>query len=295
MLELMLLSAVIIFMIQLLAFGSDAQEDSVFFTAAERLKDLLPPELEVVIDGPNLDQRKSWVKQLKAANAVIENRAVCKATDRNYVENRRQEILSWSRNTGKKLEPEALQYLIEVIASAGGTLRSELEKLDCYTGKKPLITLSDCRNIISRTPEAISWQFTSAIVQGNRNAALQLLNALMSQGDNEIGILAQLSSEFQKMMQTHLAMAELQITRLSPRTFDQIPDAVRAAHPDNPLLKLHPYRAFKICESAGALTPAGLGKKLNALRDAARQLVSGGGNRQIIMELLVLKLTEKTP
>ena len=55
------------------------------------LSEPLPPEVHVVIDGPGLDQRKSFAKALKAAGAVMESKAVAKTTDRNYADSRRME------------------------------------------------------------------------------------------------------------------------------------------------------------------------------------------------------------
>ena len=41
------------------------------------------------------------------------------------------------------------------------------------------------------------------------------------------------------------------------RFFRECIAAVRAAAPGNPLLKLHPYRAFKLCEGAARLSEPG--------------------------------------
>jgi hypothetical protein len=57
------------------------------------------------------------------------------------------------------------------------------------------------------------------------------------------------------------------------------------------LLKLHPYRAFKVCENAAAFSDEVLAKDLELVRNAARALVSGGGDRRMVLEQLVLKLS----
>ena len=265
-----------------------------FAAIAEELAQPLPEELTVVVDGPNFDQRKSFAKKLKSAGAVVENRAAAKAGDRNFAENRRMEIFNWSKKSGKYIEPDAVQYITEAVPGTSSALANELEKLDCYTGNRPQITLADCREVISRTPEAIAWEFTAAITSRNRRAALKLLNDLIAQGEPEIRLLAMLSGEYQKMMQTRIAMAQLGINgRVNARTFDNIPEDVRAANAGNFLLKLHPFRAFKICEGAAAVSGEELAEKLTDIRDASRRLVSGGGNSRIILEQLALKLTSR--
>ena len=157
-------------------FSSESASKTVA-AAAEELTRELPDELTVIIDGPNLDLRKSFAKKLKAANAVIENKVTAKPNDKNFADTRRQEIYNWSQKCGKRIEPDAVQFLSEVIGSSSGTLANELEKLYCYTGNRPIVTLADCKHVISRTAEAISWEFTSAVTSNNRTAALQLLTA----------------------------------------------------------------------------------------------------------------------
>ena len=268
--------------------------NSVYTAVCDELTRELAPELSVIIDGPNLDLRKSFARKLKAAGAVIENKLTPKPGDKNFSDNRRQDIYNWCQKCGKRMEPDAVQFLIEAVGSTSGMLAGELEKIDCYTGNKPIISLDDCRAIVSRTPEAVSWEFTSALTSGNRKAALKLLNDLLAQGEHEIKIMAVISGEFQKIMQTRLAMRQLKISdRVNARTFDNIPDEIRKENAANPLLKLHPYRAFKICESAMGITENELAEKLTLIRNASRSLVSGGGDSRITLEQLTLNLTGK--
>lgn len=261
----------------------------------EELAAPLPDELTVIIDGPNFDQRKSFAKKLKNAGAIIESKVTSKPGDKKFADTRRQEIYQWSQNCGKIIDADAVQFIIDVVNSSSGTLVNELEKLYCYTGNRPTVTLADCKSVISRTPEAISWEFTGAVTSRNQTAALKLLSDLLAQKEPEIKIMYMISSEFQKIMQTQLAIEQLNIKgRINARTFDNIPDEVRAANPNNPLLKMHPYRAFKVCEGASSFSGKELAEKLTMIRDASRSLVSGAGNARIILEQLVLHLTATT-
>ena len=255
-----------------------------------------PPsdELTVLMDGFNLDMRKSFGKTLKAANAEIDTLNSAKTNDRHYAENRRTDIRSICKELGKEIDGDASAYLSETLAGDSGLLQNELEKLACYSGDAPRITLADCRAVCSRTPETVSWEFTGAIVARNIPGALRLLDVLLSQGEPEMRLMAALSNEFQKQIQTRLAMQQLHLSRVSPRTFDSLPPELLEKYPDNPLLKLHPYRAFKICEAASGFTDAELVRNLELVRNANRALVSGGGDRRIVLEQLVLKLTARS-
>ena len=220
----------------------------------EILSNPLPPELSVLIDGGGLDQRKSFAKAMKSAGAGLEVLNAVKATDRRFADERRGSLRDICSELGKSLDPAAAQFLTETIGGDSGLLRNELEKLCSYVGEAAVITLADCRAVCSRTPE---------------------------------------TGEFQKLIQTRLAMKQLTLTRVSPRTVDSLPESLKKEFPDNPLLKLHPYRAFKTCEGASGFSDGELARDLEAVRNASRALVSGGGEPRIILEQLVLRLTAR--
>ena len=259
----------------------------------EILTQPLPPELSVLIDGGGLDQRKSFCKTVKSAGATVEIFNAVKATDRRFADGRKESLREICGSLGKSLEPAAAQFLTETIGGDSGMLRNELEKLCSYVGDAAVITLADCREVCSRTPETVSWEFTGAIVGRDRPRALRLLDIMLRRGEPEIRLMYALSGEFQKLIQTRLAMKQLKLTRVTPRTFDSLPESLKKEFPDNPLLKLHPFRAFKTCEGAAGFTDAELAGNLEAVRNASRALVSGGGEPRIILEQLVLRLTAR--
>ena len=271
-------------------FG-DAKPGSAYAEVAEMLCDKeRPDDTDIVLDGRNLDQRKSFAKKLKAAGAVLESCATARPNDRNQAAFRRRSVEDFFAAEGKSIEPAACQYLLETIGGDSGTFKMELEKLLAYVGSADRVTLQDCRAVTSRTPEALGWEFSSAIGDGKLSLALQILGQLLDSGVAEVQILGILASDCQKMAQTRLAMKELKITRVNPRTFDNLPEDVRAAAPGNPLLKLHPYRAFKLCEGAARLSEAELARRLRCIRDAGRLLVSSSMDKRIVLEELVRKM-----
>ncbi len=272
-------------------FADDAK--GALAEVAAILSSPLDDELTVVIDGPGWDSRRTLAKAVKKTGAEVEIHALVKSTDKNFGENRRDLIKEICNAAGKKISYDAIQYLIDTIGPDNGVLKNELDKLMCYAWQAPEITLRDCEAICSRTNEAVSWEFSGAVVAGKTTQSLQLLDILLKQGEPEVRIMAILSSEFQKMIQLKLAMQELNVERVNPRTFDRFGEADKAKYPNNMLLKLHPYRAFKMCENAANFPDAKLVKALDAIRDASRALVSGGGESRIILEQLILSLTGK--
>ena len=258
----------------------------------EYLLSALPEGVAVLIDGPGVDKRKLFYRNLLKNGAEIEIFSVSRATDRNFAETRRNVLHEFAKSTGKRLSAEAMQYLTEVIGGDSGILANELNKLACYTGNAGEITVDDCRAIVSRTPEAVVWEYTEAIQRGQCERALRDLALLDLHGEAgaELRLIAALSNTFQRSLNLRAAMRELGITRPTPSAFERIGEDKKAQFPDNPLIKLHPYRAFKMCEAALREDGAALAAKLTMIRDANRALVSGGGDPRIILEELTRKL-----
>ncbi|MBO7328773.1 MAG: DNA polymerase III subunit delta [Lentisphaeria bacterium] len=256
------------------------------------LQNPLPPELTVLIDGPGVDKRKVLWKNLSKAGVKIEILSTAKSTDRNFAENRRNILNDFARSTGKRISADAIAYLTEVIGGDSGTLANELEKLASYSGNSPEITIDDCRAIVSRTPEAVIWEYTDAIQNGRKNEALNTLALLSSQHEPgmELKLIYMLSNAYQKSLNCRLAMQELGIRHPTPAAFENLSQEIKAKYPNNPLIKLHPFRAYKMCEAAAKLDGASLAAKLTLIRNANRALVSGGGDAGIILEQLTLKL-----
>lgn len=250
----------------------------------------VPDEVDIIVDGPGLDLRKTLAKNLKAAGVQIEMFQMLQSTDRNYAESRRQTLESLVFSNGKQLEPKAVQYLLDTVGGTSANLANEVEKLLLFVGDAPCITLADCQAITSRTPEAVGWEFTSAVAEGNAPRAMKLLDLLFTKDSDAIGLLSSLSNEYQRYSKLFPALKELGITRVTPRSFDNISPEMKKRYPDNPLLSCHPFRAYKMCEAAQKLGGYKIAEKLSAIREASCAAVSGGGNVRILIEQLILKL-----
>ena len=83
-------------------------------------------------------------------------------------------------------------------------------------------------------------------------------------------------------------MAELHIpARFGPNDFNDLDPALKSEFPKNRLLTYHPYRAYKVCESAARWRPAECARALELIVEAQRQMVSGGEARLILEKLIV--------
>ena len=180
-------------------------------------------------------------------------------------------------------------------------MRSELDKLICYVGKNNSITLADCKAICSRTPEAMSWDFANRLIERDVPSALAIVGDLMEQlrsqrggGNQELAILSSATRSFQEMVKVKTAAAELNMPkRVGKSFFYSLDPGLKEKYPDNILLSVHPFRAYMMCENSLSFTDRDLAGALEAILDANRRLVSGGGDSRIILEQLVLKIAGK--
>ncbi|MDD5728107.1 MAG: DNA polymerase III subunit delta [Victivallales bacterium] len=286
------------------AHFSDALSATAKTVVKERIAEItdfikagIPEDIVLVIDGPDIDQRKAFFKTCKAADSEIHIFRKSSVGDRDYAENQRRLAMDICRNAGKDIDPRAAYYLAETIAGDSGRLQSELEKVFCYLDDADRVTLEDCKNICSCTPEAMGWDFANALVDRDMPGAFRLVNTLVKQlaaersGGIELSILSQAAKTFQEMVKTKNAMAELETpARVGKSYFSVLPPDIKDRYPDNILLKMHPYRAYKVCESASRFSDRELAQALRVILEANRKLVSGGGQPRIVLEQLIVAI-----
>ncbi|MHB9138362.1 MAG: DNA polymerase III subunit delta [Victivallaceae bacterium] len=281
-----------------------AAKDSITVLAEaliEFIKQGLPDDITLIVDGPELDQRKAFFKACKTAGAEIHYFRKADISSKDYVKTQYVRIDEICEKARKHIEQQAKDYLAETAGSDSARLKSELDKLFCYVGKKANITLEDCKAICSRTPEAMGWDFANLLISRDVTGALTIVGDLMEQmrsqrgsGSHELAILSSAVRSFQEMVKVKTAVAELNVPRRVGKSFFYSLDpALKEKFPDNILLNVHPFRAYMMYENSQSFTDRDLAGALESILDANRGLVSGGGDSRIILEQLVLKIAGK--
>lgn len=237
------------------------------------------------------DMRKSNAKKLKSIAEVIVCDAI-KSTDKNFSVIRSQEIKERLNREGKSIASDALKFLVDTLGSNSGVLNNELEKICTYMGNDEKVTLDICRMLCARTPESVIYFFTGALLEKNLKTSLATLSDLIQSGEAEIRIMAAVNNSLSDLVKNLNAMAELGIdpNHVHPGTFNSIPVDLKERFPNNPLLKMHPFRAFKVCESSLAWDTDKLAKAMKIAAETNLSLVSGNGNPRMQIEQMILKI-----
>ena len=254
--------------------------------------------VRILIDGAGLDLRKTLAKTLKAAEGVeleILNPPDTRARD--FARRQAAAVMEECKKAKRKIAPDAAEYLAAATGSDSMRRANELEKLFCYVPAGEAITLEDCRAVVTADAEAMSWELSSALTERNAAAALGLVAPLLKQlrqersgGNWELALLRSAVNAFTDIVQARQAMAELNIpARFGPNDFSTLDPALKEKFPKNRLLTYHPYRAYKVCESAARWRPWECARAFDLIVEAQRRMVSGGDSR-LILEKLILDL-----
>lgn len=267
------------------------------------IKDGFPDDVTIIFDGPGIDRRKAFYKAF-GKKAEVHFMEKVDLSDKNFLVNQFNRIKDFFSENKKSIDDAAAHYLAETIGSDSARLKTELEKLICYTAfSKNPVSIDDCRDVCSRTPEALSWAFADALIDKNTASALDAINVLMEQlragkssKNSELAILSFAAKRFQEIIKTKKAAEELNFSiKKGANFFYSLPQSVKDEYPDNFLVSMHPFRAFKLCEAAMKFSDDEIKSAVTLLLDTNRKLVSGAENPRMALEQLAMTITKKKP
>ncbi|OGV34767.1 MAG: hypothetical protein A2020_09600 [Lentisphaerae bacterium GWF2_45_14] len=278
-----------------------SSEDPLTAELLKIIKDGIPDDVTLILDGPGIDRRKAFYKSC-GKKAEVHFMEKADLGDKNFLVNQFNRIKDFFAENKKSINDAAAHYLSETIGSDSARLKTELEKLICYTAfSKNPVSIDDCREVCSRTPEALSWAFADALIDRNTAAALDAINVLMEQlragkstKNSELAILSFAAKRFQEIIKTKKAASELNFSmKKGANFFYSLPQAVKDEYPDNFLVSMHPFRAFKLCEAAMKFSDIETASAINLLLETNRKLVSGAENPRLALEQLAISITRK--
>lgn len=267
----------------------------------EYIKNGIPEDITLVIDGIGLEARSKLYKACGKAGETFkfDSLKLGFKTEENS-RNIQVRIVEYCQENGKKIASNAAAFMAEAIGSGTGRMYTEMDKIFCYVDQRENITLEDCMQICSRTPEAMNWEFSDALLKGKGKVALELISSMLdmmrsdrSGGSNpELVMLGGAISAFQKVAQTKRAMKQVNLSGfVSKNFFYDNGQHLKVQYPDNMLLKLNPFRAYMMCQDANRFSDGQLASILKELLDVNRKLVSGGADKRIALEQLALKIS----
>lgn len=231
----------------------------------------LPQGVYLFVSALKLDGRKKVNQELQKRIPVV---------DCNKLAN--TDLPAWIRQRAKKmgleLTPEQGRLVGERTNGDLIRVRTELEKMAIYAGKKEKMTDAELEALLPGEPEPDIFGLIDAVAGRNPKIGLPRLEELLNSGENELKILATLSRQFRNIA----AALEAKEKGMTSRALADF-------------LGINPYVAEKSFGQARYFSLAELQKVLNRLLQADYRIKTGQREPRLELELAVVEITTGFP
>ncbi|AEH47158.1 DNA polymerase III subunit delta [Parageobacillus thermoglucosidasius] len=255
-----------------------------YFFTAEKEKEITHDlkKLESYITSPSpfsivvfvgayekLDERKKITKLMKEhAEVFIANPLAEKEL--------REWMMERVRQNGAMMEENAVDALLQTAGTNLMTLANELDKLALFVGPGGMIRQETVENLVSRTLEQNVFVLVEKVTKRQIAEALQVFYDLLENNEEPLKILALLANQFRLLYQ---------VKWLAAKGYGQQQIAS--------ILKVHPFRIKLAMGQAALFSEEELMKAIQQIAEADYEMKSGAMDRQLIMELLLMKWSNK--
>jgi DNA polymerase-3 subunit delta len=236
----------------------------------EALLDSLPEFTVLLFEEERLDNRTRVARLLREKCEVHEaespqGAAAVRATE------------EWAGTIGLKLSRERAEDLVYVLGPEQGRLHAELEKLRAFVGGAREVTMDDMAAVVVAARQFSVFDMVDFLAERRRTEALALLERLLAQGENPIGLVGLLAWLYRQLL----------IARELPAGIS--PYKAAAA------LRAPATRVSQLLGQARKFQPQELREGIAALAEADETLKSSPPDPTTVVELLVVRLTGRAP
>ncbi len=284
-------------------FGTDKTSGAAAVTEAVAelvavLKKGLPAGVTLLISAGEMDKRRAFYLACDRLGDVAVFDAIDPTRDRQWEDKVTDFIAAHARALGKNVSHQAVAQLIELNGANLRQIETELEKIAAYVGDRGTIEPADVRAVGSASREAIAWNLNDAVGHRDLGKALRLLDRLLFQGEEVMGLLFAIASRVRQL----LILRELVDRKLLrpggeymqiKGQLDRLPASVRDELPAdrklNPLLQ-HPFPVFKTLQQAVNYSRPQLIRAMQWLLDTNQQLVTSSLPDRLAMEELLARI-----
>ena len=258
------------------------------------LKKGVPEDIILVMDGKGMDRRSALFKACQKAGEVHHFEKI-DLKNRDWEQSVRAKVMAECQQRGYSIAPDAAAFLTETSGTDAGRVVSEIEKLTAFVYPRNNITIEDCKSICSITPEAAGWAFADAVGEKNLVKSLDTLNVLFNNKSYGVQVLYSVIGRFQEMISIKTAAQKLEVPPRAQYTafksrIENIHPQIKESLKGHTILKMHPYRAWMLFAQSAKFADAKLAEILTELLKVNKQLVSGGCDERIALELLAAKI-----
>ena len=216
---------------------------------------------------PDKRQKKLW-------EAIDKNGCVVE-----FAKQEQRELIPWITRhfaaKGKRISSDLCSYLIEITGGTMTALSGEIDKICAYSGAEHIVK-EDIDAVTEPVMDAVVFQMTDLLGQGQYAAALQKLQQLLKMQQEPIAILGAVGNHFRSMGVARTLLDN--------------------GRPSGELMKLcgmgeHPAR--KTMDAARRFTPAFCGKAAELVLETDFKMKTSFDDQDRLLELLILQLAQE--
>lgn len=196
---------------------------------------------------------------------------------RHSAEDARLEAQSLARKAKLRIEPSALELLVESLGNDVARIATEIEKLALYAGGDRPVTVDDISALVPDARATTIFALVAALGRRDRARALGFLDTLSREGEYLPLALAFLGTQFR------LAMAAREAGLRGPQQI--------MSHFSRMGIPMWGGRAEQVYQTLTKFSPDQLARAMTLVFEADRGLRSARPDDRIVMEDFVMRLT----
>lgn len=214
--------------------------------------------------------------RLKLVKFLKEN-----AIELKFTEQTQDALVKWIAKRfaayGKRVELEAAQHLIFVSGDLMNRLIPEIEKVAAYA-KGDVVTVPDVDAVAHHLPEAIVFEMTDHLARREYNAAMEVLDELLSDKNNEpIAMLAVIGGQMRRLYAARLAaeknLGAAYVMEVCKLRYDSIASRLIASSRSFSLPQLK--RAVELCAETDYQMKSSSSDDLELLKELVLRIAAG--------------------
>jgi len=262
----------------------------------------LPSGNILVLVTDAADKRKKFYKYISTHGSVVDL-SVDTGTNKAAADSRKEVLTDIVRRTlaefNKKIEPRALETLLERVGFHPVAAALESEKLALYAEDRDLITVADLNQVIGRTREEAVYELSEAFSDRDLAKTLIISGRLLENGLHPLVIIAALRNHIKKMLLVS-SLRDHQNPAYSPGLsfpafkggyLERLKKEWPGEWPKD--LPGHPYALYMMFKKVEKFRTVALVKSLSNLLEAEYRLKSSGLPEKIVLENMFFKLLDR--
>lgn len=214
-----------------------------------------------IVHNEKIDSRKKITKLITKNGKVIE------FNDEINIESFAKELLK-----DYKINYQNLKLLLDRVGNNPLIIQNEIKKLKLYKDNKE-ISEEDIINVTTKTVDINIFKLIDSIVKKEKDTAIEIYHEMLKVNEEPIKIIIMLANQFRIMYQSK----ELLKKGYSEKDIAST-------------LQIHPYRVKLAIQNSKAYDSKSLLKFLSDLADTDINIKSGKENKDLALELFILKL-----